>query len=228
MFIQHLAMNQIGRDWVCGDLHGYFDILETKLKAIGFNPGTDRLIAAGDLINRGPYSEQATRYIEKEPWFYSVLGNHEQLLLSNCVGQYSDPEFAKNGGHWYTGLSHRRKNEIASIIQKLPLGIQVETPKGLVGIVHAEVPRDDWHYFVQLTREIQTQQDYLRVSSSALWARDRIKTLRNNPVAGIAHVFVGHSPHERIRTLGNVSYIDGGTYKPNGVLNVIPITQFGE
>jgi serine/threonine protein phosphatase 1 len=226
MFIQHFARNEVGCDFCAGDIHGHFDMLEAKLKAIGFNPDTDRLFAAGDLINRGPYSNQVTHYLENEPWFHSVLGNHEQLLLEVLVGQYSEPEFAKNGGSWFLGLRREEKEAIARVIEKLPLGIQVETKKGIVGIVHAEVPKDDWHYFVQLTREIQTQRDYLRVSSSALWARDRIKTLRNNAVAGIAHVFVGHTPHEQIRTLGNVSYIDGGTYKPHGKLNVIPITQF--
>jgi serine/threonine protein phosphatase 1 len=227
MFIQHFERNTRGVDWTVGDIHGHFDMLEGKLKAVGFNPDVDRLIATGDLINRGPYSYQAKHYIENEPWFYSVLGNHEQTLLENCMGQYSDPEFARHGGSWYIGLKRSEKEAIAQAIQTLPLGIQVETIKGPVGIVHAEVLRDDWHYFVQVASEIKSQQDYLRVASTTLWSRDRIHTLRNNRVQGIAHVFVGHTPHEQIRTLGNVSYIDGGAYKPNGGLNVIPITQFG-
>ena len=226
MFIQHYEMNTVGQDFAVGDIHGHFDMLEVNLHAIGFNPNKDRLFAAGDLINRGPFSRQVTYYLE-QPWFNSVMGNHEQGLLENTLGQYSDPSFARNGGSWFIGLKREEKESIAREIEKLPLGIQVETVKGLVGIVHAEVMKDDWSYFVQQASEIKSPQDHRRIASTALHSRDRVRTLRNNRVEGIEHVFVGHTPHEQIRTLGNVSYIDGGTYKPNGKLNIIPLTQFG-
>ena len=40
------------------------------------------LFAAGDLVDRGPYSPRVLEWLE-HPWFASVRGNHEQLVKSD-------------------------------------------------------------------------------------------------------------------------------------------------
>ena len=80
-----------GRTLVIGDVHGCADELETLIAA--FAPGPqDRLIAAGDLINRGPDSPRVLR-IARHHSICCVLGNHEQRLLQ--AWQSSNPATLK-------------------------------------------------------------------------------------------------------------------------------------
>jgi len=49
-----LPTNQAGKDYVIGDLHGCYELLERLLDAVGFDKSKDRLFSVGDLIDRGP------------------------------------------------------------------------------------------------------------------------------------------------------------------------------
>ena len=67
--IQHVAANQRGRDFVVGDIHGWYGPLMAELEAVCFDPARDRLFSVGDLINRGPDSERCL-LLTQEPWFF--------------------------------------------------------------------------------------------------------------------------------------------------------------
>ena len=68
-----------GRTLIIGDVHGCADELKTLLEA--FSPrAEDRLIAAGDLINRGPNSPGVLELVRAHG-IETVLGNHEIRLL---------------------------------------------------------------------------------------------------------------------------------------------------
>ena len=81
--------NERGRDFVVGDIHGMFDLVDALLGRLKFNSGQDRLFAVGDLFDRGtrdlagrrPEPHRALEWIRNRPWFHSVRGNHEQFLL---------------------------------------------------------------------------------------------------------------------------------------------------
>ncbi|MBU2766125.1 hypothetical protein HAP94_07940 [Acidithiobacillus ferrivorans] len=77
----HHEFNPIGRDFVIGDLHGCRAMLDTLLDHACFDPAMDRLFSVGDLVDRGPDS---VGYLELllESWFFSVLGNHDAMLLA--------------------------------------------------------------------------------------------------------------------------------------------------
>src|SRR3546814_19725952 len=77
---RHLPANTAGRDFIVGDLHGCLDLLQVELARIAFDPTRDRLFSVGDLTDRGPDSMGCLRLL-REPWFYAVPGNHEDLLL---------------------------------------------------------------------------------------------------------------------------------------------------
>lgn len=81
-FVKKMPQNIEGRDFVVGDLHGCYDELCKLLEHIKFDYQKDRLFSTGDLIDRGPKSEKCLELLEKD-WFYSVLGNHEDLILNN-------------------------------------------------------------------------------------------------------------------------------------------------
>ncbi|MEQ1635292.1 MAG: metallophosphoesterase [Methylococcales bacterium] len=77
--VMTLPANSHGRDFVLGDLHGCYQLLQDLLGQVNFNPAQDRLFSVGDLVDRGPDSLACLELL-KEPWFYAVLGNHEAML----------------------------------------------------------------------------------------------------------------------------------------------------
>lgn len=85
MRIVYLPENMEGRDLVVGDLHGHLDDLQALLSMAEFNPERDRLFCTGDLVDRGPDSMGCLALME-QPWFYTVAGNHEGILIEN-VGE---------------------------------------------------------------------------------------------------------------------------------------------
>lgn len=74
---------------VVGDIHGCFDELLDLLKACDFVLGTDRLIAVGDLIDRGPKPRETVDFVMKHG--ECVLGNHEERMLA--YRQHAKPKF---------------------------------------------------------------------------------------------------------------------------------------
>ena len=75
------ALNEAGRDFVVGDVHGCFRTLEHVLDALAFDSERDRLFGVGDLIARGPHSTEAVDWLETR--FTAVTrGNHEDAALT--------------------------------------------------------------------------------------------------------------------------------------------------
>jgi serine/threonine protein phosphatase 1 len=106
--VRWLPCNRRGHDYVVGDLHGCCGLLYELLDAVRFDPAADRLLAVGDLADRGPDSMGGLALL-KEPWCHAVMGNHEQMLLDyfrplfqpffeETAGLALD--FLANGGEW--------------------------------------------------------------------------------------------------------------------------------
>lgn len=79
-FMKSYPANMDGRDFIVGDLHGCYDELQLLLKHVKFNEKQDRLFSTGDLMDRGPKSLECVSLLS-QPWFFPVLGNHEDLIL---------------------------------------------------------------------------------------------------------------------------------------------------
>ena len=68
--------------YVIGDVQGCFSELDKLTKKIKFNPDKDKLIFAGDLVNRGTQSLEVMDFCMKhKKSISSVLGNHDFYLL---------------------------------------------------------------------------------------------------------------------------------------------------
>lgn len=97
---KHFANNTLGHDYVVGDVHGDYERLTDLLSVIKFDVTVDRLFSVGDLIDRGPASAKCLELLN-EPWFFSVLGNHEEMLINAAKDSVEDMElWEQNGGEW--------------------------------------------------------------------------------------------------------------------------------
>jgi bis(5'-nucleosyl)-tetraphosphatase (symmetrical) len=73
--------------WAIGDLQGCYEGFCRLLEAIDFDPATDRLWLAGDLVNRGEGSlETLRRLYEMREAIDVVLGNHDLTLIATHAG----------------------------------------------------------------------------------------------------------------------------------------------
>lgn len=209
MRIDHYSRNTVGRDLIVGDIHGYFTKLQAALDAIGFEPEKDRLFSVGDLVDRGPESDQATDWLAK-PWFHAVAGNHEDFAIRWPDGGMSAGHYVANGGGWNVANPPEEFCRIAETFKTLPLAIELETERGLVGIVHADCPYSDWQTFRQVIAAGGKEAEHAAVM--AQWSRNRPDKMMDGEVAGIRAVVVGHTPMQRMTSLGNVLFIDTGAW----------------
>lgn len=156
--LKTLEPNLLGRDFVIGDLHGCFSAFKNLTKNINFNPEVDRMISVGDLIDRGHDSVSCLSLI-REPWFHSVLANHEYMMLDKFFdnGSHSDDLWFVNGGQWametyndyeaaYIAQTGRIPSDssmdiidLLPLVDQLPYLITVNTKAGKkFHIIHAE------------------------------------------------------------------------------------------
>jgi bis(5'-nucleosyl)-tetraphosphatase (symmetrical) len=69
--------------YAIGDIQGCYQSLRKLLNKIGFRPGHDRLLLAGDLINRGPQSLETMQFVlQNQDSIQCVLGNHDLHYLA--------------------------------------------------------------------------------------------------------------------------------------------------
>ena len=139
--------NRQGRDFVCGDVHGDFETLEHLLAEVRFEQGTDRLFGLGDLIDRGPQSDQAMAWVTEGRMTATVRGNHEQTLLESLERAIDDGSaHAGEPRHdWFVDTVPKRLwAEWRRWLETLPIAATVETGRGPVGLVHACVTHSDW------------------------------------------------------------------------------------
>jgi serine/threonine protein phosphatase 1 len=211
--VLRVGRNKRGRDFVVGDLHGVIHLLAAALEAVDFDPECDRLFICGDLVDRGEDSPACVRLLDAA-WVFSVRGNHEQMALDSFDAQGNliiDPlsmtAFLNNGLGWWLALSPAERLKLLQRIACLPVVIEIETPRGLVGIVHADVPPGlSWPQF---TRKIEALDEH--TLSTALWGRQRIQAGAKVGVSGVGRVFVGHTPQWMgLRRYGNVYAVDTG------------------
>ncbi len=73
-------MNTSQRALIIGDIHGCWDELRDLLDAAALT-SEDRIISVGDMVDRGPASEQVWRFFAEHSQTDAIVGNHEQKCL---------------------------------------------------------------------------------------------------------------------------------------------------
>ena len=145
--IKRLPPNTLGRDFVCGDIHGAYSCVERFLREVNFDTEKDRFICAGDLIDRGPENVKCLELLLK-PWFHMVKGNHEDLMAKffarDDIGLYY---WFPNGGRWATQYLNEYSDDGELVrsaglhmLPDLPVLITVEKKDGgIFHVLHAEI-----------------------------------------------------------------------------------------
>lgn len=242
--VQTLTVNSLGRDFVVGDVHGYWQPLRELLDHVRFDAGRDRLICLGDLVDRGPDSEAVVRAFMNQPAFLSLFGNHEHMACEALRHPHAARQWLRLGGAWGGFITEREHREIADYMSRLPIAVELPLPDGRrIGMVHAEVkPGLSWQ---QLRDRLGEEDVWVR----ALYSRDRvldvelvlsgrdIDTLAPDRLAGIRRSFDGvpgidlvlhgHNitPGCQPLQVANVLYLDTGSFLPEGLLTLYePLT----
>jgi serine/threonine protein phosphatase 1 len=161
--IARLANNSSGKDYVIGDIHGCLDAVNELLHKMKFDYSRDRLLCTGDLTHRGPNSLGCLQLL-KEPWFYSVRGNHEENTMAALNLHFGMPttkadafyQLAIDGGLWLCELVAKTfaKSSKASLvsqalsealydIQNLPKVLLVGEGKEKYIVVHSFLLKND-------------------------------------------------------------------------------------
>jgi serine/threonine protein phosphatase 1 len=104
-------------------------------------------------------------------------------------------------------ISDEKRHEILEAIRTLPYAMEVESSCGIVGIIHADVPTNmKWDEFIEGIESGNAQ-----TLDICLWGRERIDNKNKRGVAGIARVFIGHTPQwQGLTRYGNVYALDTG------------------
>jgi serine/threonine protein phosphatase 1 len=244
-----LQANTVGRDFIVGDIHGRLDRLTPALKAVAFDGSADRLIAVGDVIDRGPDGAALLRMLRDQPWFLSVVGNHEAIMQAAVRGDQRaarDWQFFDND--WAAELEEAELRELTDIIDGMPLALELPLPnRRRVGIVHAEVQVGrSWQDLTRARLQPATLGDLKGASlvAAALWGRSRLNAVpipmklsawhnqsapakpHPSTVPGIDLVVSGHTLVDDLKTphlAGNCLCIETGAFLGNGRLTLLEI-----
>lgn len=205
--VRRHKVNKLGRDFIVGDIHGAYEMLARGMRAVRFNPRVDRLFSVGDLIDRGPQSLRALDFLN-QPWFHAVRGNHDddfERLGAAQIRQLAAEDW--NGLGWAAGLDDAGIERLKERFKRLPIAMEIDTRRGSVGLVHADVPAGmAWDRFLEGVEAGDES-----CLQTALWGRERIQKNDASGVSGIGRVFVGHTIQwAGPKRLGNVYAIDTG------------------
>jgi len=165
----------------------------------GFNRDIDRLFSVGDLIDRGPESEKCLTLL-REPWFFMVRGNHEDMLINACGGDGESYNWWSSYGAWAKSIENDEMENWAKLFRSFPVAITLEAGACSVGICHAEPDGQDW----------EMMRNHPDSTGVMLWGR---RVLRNPPdynVEGVDFTVHGHTPLDQPAWVGNRYFMDTG------------------
>ena len=140
-----------------------------------------------------------------EKWFFSVLGDHEKLLLEiNSSKLYLSELWYQNEGKWWQYLENELKTKYFNLASKLPLSISVETNFENIGMVHTDYP----------SYSRPPPEDCQNYIKRILWGRNNIN------ISNIGFTISEHTPLESPKINGSRIFLDTGEgYYSNNNIN---------
>lgn len=221
MILNKIKINSEGRCFFVGDLHGCFLKFQEALLAVNFNYDLDIVVCTGDLIDRGPQNIECLMLLN-EPWFYSVMGNHEEMAYKALVLQddYMNRVWLSNGGMWIKNLNIEERKHVYNLfvekVSELPYLIEVELRSGdTIGVAHADLISNNW---LEMPSAIAKSKKAL---NDVTWGRNRIGRIAkcyeednysNMPLSilNVTAMIFGHSVVDSPIVNENCLWIDTG------------------
>lgn len=146
----------------------------------------DRVVVAGDVINRGPRPVECANFVLARKWAW-VRGNHEEYVLSHA-GQSAVPKAGPSFGTSY--WTYRRLNGQMARVQQLPLQWNEYLPDGSeVRVVHAS----------------------MRHTRDCIFPNTPDEIVREQIAPAPKVLVVGHTHIPLIRTLGDTLIVNAGS-----------------
>jgi serine/threonine protein phosphatase 1 len=205
--------NKLGRDLVVGDIHGCVDALRYLLNEIAFDGSRDRLFSVGDLVDRGSDSLAAVDLIDK-PWFFPVLGNHEDALCAVAAGRMQRHAWYSIGGSWSADLSDDQLRVIAGRLARVPLVRIVGDGATRFNVLHAE--------FFGSDADLEVAYFPNDVRQKLLWGRDLALGSADPALQrGLSLTYCGHTPMKAVKQIGSQMFIDTGAFSSDGRLTIV-------
>ncbi|MEH6551282.1 MAG: metallophosphoesterase [Pseudomonadales bacterium] len=213
-----------------GDIHGQHLHLLRDLEKRGFDQETDILIATGDLIDRGPHSRSVLGLLD-QPWFFSVAGNHEFMLLDardNWTEHKLKTHFM-NGGAWcrrnVEGATRQfhmpfveNIQEHVSACESMPLQIEFQVGNFKVGVIHT-IPRPMKKW--PITHPSVLISDFTWGNHRGDFREDYPLSYTHPNFEGVDLVVTGHDSVEKPIVHENVAWMD--TYDRSGKFSILNI-----
>lgn len=238
--VKRLTVNEKGRDFIVGDLHGCFEDLQLIMGHINFDPAQDRLISTGDLIDRGPDSAKCLGLLQEE-WFHAVMGNHELMFAdflmsigssTECMAEEAIELFLYNGGEWALESKDTERDpffKLEETLRSMPVILSVETPEGsLFHVAHGDLMIDKETILtdrdiLKLETEVNPDDRVIGTMTAELLTQHVVwsRRLISHPAShcgirefeGLSRVYVGHTICEVLNTsLHMYSLMAGPTY----------------
>ncbi|MFW2079734.1 metallophosphoesterase [Acinetobacter guillouiae] len=196
-----------GKLYAVGDIHGCYNLLMNRLNEIGFDFENDLLVAVGDLVDRGIQNLECVSLID-EPWFTSVKGNHEDLVIMGGTSRSYFNCHIQNGGEWFYDLDYQVQQEIINKLKTLPIALEVNHKGRKYGFVHGHIEQNDWNEFAR-NEGVSAFRDPAQL---AMWGRERLNSdnLHYTHVKGIDAVIMGHTVTQKPCKRDNCYWIDTG------------------
>jgi serine/threonine protein phosphatase 1 len=166
------------RTFVVGDIHGCYDELLELLDRAALS-SDDRIIAIGDLVNRGPQSAQTLDFFRRpdSPNIQSIRGNHEHRHVRIRRGE-AIPTLSVLVTRWELGAEY---DDAVTFMDSLPL--YLDLPEAL--LVHA-------FYEPGVPLEEQREDILVGVNGSEAYLRRAYKRRWYRYYEGEKPLIVGH------------------------------------
>ncbi|KWU17853.1 AAA family ATPase [Burkholderia cenocepacia] len=144
---------------VIGDIHGMLEELKVLLTRLGYgeredgnwyHPAGRRILFLGDIVDRGPFSLEALRFVKKlcdSGLAVCILGNHDdKLRMFYETAKAGKLEFWKSFANAQTGMDLLRLPEddaarLVAFIRSMPVYATYEDDSKVVVFAHADIKR---------------------------------------------------------------------------------------
>ncbi|MCP4914857.1 MAG: hypothetical protein GY909_17190 [Oligoflexia bacterium] len=135
-----------------GDIHGCFDEFKLMLEKLNYNSQNDRLIILGDIINKGPKSYEALKYV-RDHHIEMILGNHEYGFIKYCEQNRSESPGFNSLKERILADKNEDLDEWLNFLRRQPRYIEEEDWIAVHGGLHPqktlEETEDDFLLFVR-------------------------------------------------------------------------------